>query len=276
VVADSHSAAADPRVTPHLDRANGLKLWQLISVGVDQYQLDPWKQRGIPVANVAGSTSAVALAECAFMLLLMVVKQFPATQEMLRSGLLGWPVAPELQGMTVGIIGFGASGTEFARRAHSFGMQVHAVDVRPISDDEARVAELTWHGNISSLKEMLGRVDAVSLHASLTPSSRHIINAETLKAMRPGAFIVNVARGGLIDQGALTDALRTGHLGGAGLDVFESEPPQLTDPIFALPNVVSLPHVAGVTRGTSRRRMAFVAENIDRVARGVAPLSIVG
>ncbi|MDE0298985.1 MAG: hypothetical protein OXN17_10160 [Candidatus Poribacteria bacterium] len=119
---------------------------------------------------------------------------------------------------------------------------------------------------------MLAESDVVSLHLHLNDKTRHTIDARRLRLMKPTAFFINVARGALVDESALEAALVEGWIGGAGLDAFGREPPDVTSPIFSLPNVIATPHTSGTTDGTSRRRAQASAENVDRIAAGLEPL----
>jgi phosphoglycerate dehydrogenase-like enzyme len=190
----------------------------------------------------------------------------------LRAGRYYQPMGRELEGLRLAIIGFGASGREVARRAASFGLRVGAIDVRDVGADEAREYHLEFAGKPDDLDRTLAGADIVSLHLHLNAETRGLIDARRLALMKPTAYLINVARGALVDEAALAEALRAGRLGGAGLDVFSQEPPDMGAPLFSLPNVVATPHIAGMTDGTSRRRAQCAADNVDRVAAGLEPL----
>jgi phosphoglycerate dehydrogenase-like enzyme len=266
VVIDFIMACRDEELA---DRARQVRLWQVYGVGLDGLARQHWREAGIPVCNCPGSTSATALAECAMMLTLMVVRRYPSAQISLRAGVLGQPVAPELDGMILGIVGFGASGRELAVRARPFGMRIHALDELVITGDMKAAYGLEWTGGPGDLDDLLRVSDVVALHVPLTDATSHLIDGRALSLMKPGAHLVNVARGGLVDQNALAAALTEGRIAGAGLDVFELEPPPLDDPFFASPNLVILPHTAGVTHKTAHQRAAFIVHNIENVARGL-------
>jgi phosphoglycerate dehydrogenase-like enzyme len=214
----------------------------------------------------------VALAECAMMFILMLTRKFPLTQTGLKAGRFYSPLGTELVGLKLGIVGFGASGQELARRALPFGLKISAIDIRDIGPDEVRDYGLQFTGKPDDLDRVIADVDILSVHLHLNKDTRHIIDARRLALMKPTAFLVNVARGALVDEAALTEALAAGHIGGAGLDVYSQEPPDVHAPIFGLPNVVATPHIAGVTDGTSRKRARCCADNVDRVAAGLEPL----
>jgi len=268
-----HGGHSDDHMRQLADRLEGkLRLWQILGTGIDKFDMDYWRTRKIPVANTPGQFSSVALAECALMFILMLARKFSVTQANLKTHTMYEPMGMELEGLKLGLIGFGASGRELARRALPFGMKPLAIDVRDIGADEVREFGLGFAGKPADMDRVIAESDVLSLHLHLNPETRHIIDARRLGLMKPTAFLINVARGALVDESALQDALVAGRLGGAGLDVFGKEPPDMNDPIFNLPNVVATPHISGVTNGTSRRRAQCVADNIDRIAAGLEPL----
>ena len=255
------------------DIAEGnVRLWQILGTGIDHFELDYWRAKKIPVANTPGPFSAVALGECAMMFILMLARQYPVTQTNLKAGEMYVPMGMELEGMKLGIVGFGASGKELARRALSFGMRITAIDIRDVGADEVREFGVEFVGKPGELDKVLAESDIVSLHLHLNDETRHTIDARRLRLMKPSAFLINVARGALVDEAALEAALVEGQIGGAGLDVFSQEPPDVTSPIFGLPNVIATPHISGTTNGTSRRRAQAAAENVGRIAAGLEPL----
>jgi D-3-phosphoglycerate dehydrogenase / 2-oxoglutarate reductase len=255
-----------------LDAAATARLWQVLGTGLDHFDLDYWRARRMPVANCPGTFSAVALAELACLFMLMLARRLPEAGECLRAGRYHQPLGRELEGLKLGIVGFGASGRELARRAVGFGLRPRAIDVREVGADEAREFGLDFVGPPADLDGVIAEADVLSLHLHLTDETRGLIDARRLGLLKPTAYLINVARGALVDEAALAEALRAGRLGGAGLDVFANEPPDLSGPLFNLPNVVATPHIAGMTTGTSRRRAQCVADNVDRVAAGLEPL----
>ena len=255
------------------DIAEGkVRLWQILGTGIDHFELDYWRAKKIPVANTPGPFSAVALGECAMMFILMLARQYPVTQANLKAGQMYVPMGLELEGLKLGIVGFGASGKELARRALPFGMRILAIDIRDVEADEVREFGVEFVGKPGELDKVLAESDIVSLHLHLNDETRHTIDARRLRLMKPSAFLINVARGALVDEVALEAALVEGRIGGAGLDAFSQEPPDATSPIFSLPNVIATPHISGTTDGTSRRRAQAAAENVDRIAAGLEPL----
>ncbi len=255
--------------------AGKVRLWQILGTGFDHFDLDYWRSKNLPVANCPGAFSAVALAECAIMFMLMLARQYPVTQTNLKQGNLYRPVGMELDGLNLGIIGFGASGRELARRAMPFGLRISAIDIRDIGSNEVSEFGLAFAGKPKDLDSVIATSDFLSLHLHLNEETRHIIGARRLRLMKSTAFLINVARGALVDESALIEVLAEGRIAGAGLDVFGQEPPDLDSAIFSLPNVIATPHISGATDGTSRKRAAAAAENVDRIAAGLEPLYLI-
>jgi len=258
-----------------LDVARGARLWQCLSTGLDHFDLDYWRSKRMPVANTPGPFSATALAECAFMLMLMLARRYPEARQNFASRIMNVPMGSELAGKSLGLIGFGASGREVAKRAVAFGMSVSAVDVRPIPLEEAQHFGVAGIAAISGLEALVSQADYLSLHVPLDSSTRHILDRSRIHQMKPTACVINVARGALIDEEALQEALVEKTIAGAGLDVFSHEPPDPDNPIYLLPNVILTPHIAGSTKETSQRRALAAAENVDRIAEGLEPKFIV-
>jgi phosphoglycerate dehydrogenase-like enzyme len=255
--------------------AAGVKLWQVTTNGLDKVPVDYFLQLGLPLANTPGPQSAVALAEHALFFMFCLAKNIRVSQRAILAGAHDAMINEDLEGRTLGILGLGASGRELARRAVGLDMRVVAVDIAPVPEAAWRGLGVAWCGGLEQLPQLLAEADYVSLHTPLTAQTRHLIDREALRQMKPTACVVNIARGGIIDEAALIEALQAGKLGGAGLDVFEVEPPALDNPLLHMDNVIATPHRAGVTWGTARRRGAAAAENAARVARGEAPLYLV-
>jgi phosphoglycerate dehydrogenase-like enzyme len=250
----------------------GVALWQVIGMGLDHTEVDHILGRGMRLANTPGQFSAIALGEHALFLLLCFAKRFRELEENVRTGVLWHPLTDELPAQTLGIVGLGASGRELALRAKAMGMRIVAVDPVDVSEDVLAEHGVEWFGDTDRLDDLLRESDYVSLHVPLNSRTRHLIDREKLALMKPSAVLINVARGALVDEEALVDCLREGRLRGAGLDVFSQEPLPADSPFLALENVIATPHVAGVTRGTSRRRAAVAVENAARVDEGLDPL----
>jgi phosphoglycerate dehydrogenase-like enzyme len=173
----------------------------------------------------------------------------------------------ELDGRSLGIVGLGASGRQLAHRARAFGMRILAIDIRPIEEDVLAKLQPEFIGDAADLDQVVADCDFLSLHLPLTASTRHTLDARRIGLMKPTACVINVARGALVDEQALHQALLEQRIGGAGLDAFADEPPDPSRPVYQLPNVYVTPHIAGSTDGTSRKRAAFAADNLDRYAR---------
>jgi D-3-phosphoglycerate dehydrogenase len=223
----------------------------------------------VAVVHAPGSNSQ-AVAEHALMLMLACVKRTRAIDRMTRNG--DWRARfevhnTELGGKTLGIVGIGNVGRRVARFAGGLGMRVLAYDPYvPADEVRARGAE-----PMPSLEAMLPEVDVLTCHTPLTPETRHVINEKTLALLRPGAIFVNTSRGPVHEERAVFEALVRGHLGAAGLDVFEQEPSPVDNPIFSLENVVCSSHVAGVTREAHRTAALQVTGEMLRVLRGERP-----
>src|SRR5260364_388417 len=216
---------------------------------------------------VAGTANSPSVAEQALFMMLSLAKRANEMHAMVRDGTwdsrLG--VLPfDLYGKTVLIIGFGRIGTRTAKRCQAMEMQVLVYDpYKPAADITAAGCE-----PVADLDAALPRADFVSIHCPKTPETIGLFNAARLRLMKPTAYLINTARGGLIDEAALYDALSSGRLAGAGLDVFEQEPPPVGHALHALPNVIMAPHVAGVTREAVDRMSEQTARNILSVLDG--------
>ncbi len=241
-----------------------LRVVSSCSVGVDHIDVAALTRRGIPLGHTP-HVLVEATADLAFALLLSAARRLPEGEQFMRAGL--WTPArrwepdfllgKDLHGATLGLIGLGAIGQAVARRAQGFGLRV--LGWTP-SGRQVPGVESAGFG------EVLEQADFLSLHLALTPQTRHIIDAAALARMRADAILVNTARGPLIAETALVDALRNRRLGGAALDVYEQEPVAADHPLLSLPNVVVAPHIGSATRGT-RTRMAQLA--VDNLLAGL-------
>jgi phosphoglycerate dehydrogenase-like enzyme len=250
----------------------GVKLWQVLGTGLDHTDVAYILKKGIPLANTPGQFSSIALAEHALFLMLLFAKKFNESQRSVHNQFLCEPMNEELHGKTLGLLGFGASGRELAMRAKVIGMRIMAIEVTDIPPSVQEQHGLAFCGKPAELPRLLAESDYLSVHMPLTTATRHMLDAAALSAMKPNAVVINVARGGIIDEEALAEALQTGRIRGAGLDVFPKEPVDPNHPLLRLPNVVATPHVAGVTFGTSYRRAQAVIANVERVAQGLPAL----
>ncbi|TDH57999.1 lactate dehydrogenase [Dankookia rubra] len=256
-------------------RAPKLKLMQLLSAGYDTVDIEAARGAGIPVCNNGGANST-AVSEHAILLMMAVARRLVWQHESVAAGRwrgndLAGTKLYELRDKTLGIIGLGAIGKKVARLANAFGMTVHYYDIRRVSEAE----EDALHVRFKLMGEILRNADIVSLHVPLTPASRHMIGAAEIAQMKPTAYLVNTCRGPVVDEAALIAALTDGRIAGAGLDVFDQEPPPADNPLFRLKNVVLTPHFAGPTWDNQQARFRNAFDNCQRVARGEKPLWVI-
>lgn len=253
-------------------RMPNLRLIVKHGAGVDNIPIPACTQRGIWVTNTPGGANSTAVAEGAVTLMLAVLRRVREMDAVVREGRWDerWKTRlGDLTGAKVGLIGFGRIARACARICGAgFGAEVSAFDPLVSAGDMAAAGVRKV-----DFAELLAS-DVISIHVPLTPDTRNLIGAPELAQMHSRAMIVNTSRGGIIDEAALFDALSSGRIGGAGIDVFEAEPPPADHPLFTLPNIVLAPHVAGVTEG-SMKGMAFaVADVIDRVLAGEIPATL--
>jgi D-3-phosphoglycerate dehydrogenase / 2-oxoglutarate reductase len=224
--------------------AKNLKAVGRAGVGVDNVDVEAATRRGIVVMNTPGGNT-VSTAEHAFSLLVSVARKIPQADASVKSG--QWDrksfQGVELNGKTLAILGMGRIGTEVAKRALAFGMRVLAYDPY-LSEARAKTLQVEL---VENLEDALPHADFVTMHMPLTDETKHMLNAARLAKLKKGARIVNCARGGLIDEQALADALASGHVAGAAIDVFEQEPPAAENPLRHAPNVVFTPHLGAST-----------------------------
>jgi len=251
-----------------------LKLVQLLSAGYDNVDLEAARRARVPLSNNGGA-NAISVAEHALMLMLTVYRKVIWQHGSVSGG--RWrgngpaPRMYELYDKTLGIVGFGTIGKKVARLARAFGMHVQYFDIARLSEHEA-----DQHGvKFRLLRELLRSSDVVSLHVPLNDSTRHMIGGEELALMKPTSIIVNTSRGPVIDEVALHATLSAGRIFGAGLDVFDQEPPPSNNPLFRLDNVVLTAHFAGPTWDNHVARFRNAFDNVQRVARGEAALWVV-
>lgn len=256
------------------DASGGVKLWQVLGNGIDHFDLEYWRSKNISVANCPGELTGIPLAECAVMFMLMLSRRWHEAQRNLKSGRLYEPLGLELHGKVLGIVGFGYSGRELARRSAAFGMHIRAIDIREIGANEKREFGIEFAGAPEQLDQVIPAVDFLSLHLHLTEQTQHILDERRIRLMKPTAYLINVSRGALVDQQALYRCLQEGQPAGAGMDVFSPEPVSPDNPLLHLPNVVATNHISGNTDATSRRRAMFAATNVDRIAAGLQPLGL--
>lgn len=253
--------------------ARNLKWVHFVSTGIDQHPFLPALiERGVRLTTSAG-TNGEPVGQTAICGLLMLARGFPrwidAQRRRAWEPMRGSAVPRDLRGQTVSIIGLGTIGVTVARFCQALGMHVIGVRRRPMQSGDP-VDEMH---TLAALPEVLPRCDWLVLACPLTDETRHLVNARTLALLPKGAHIINVARGGVADQQALTDALQSGHLGGAYLDVFEKEPLPSDSPLWNLPNVLVTPHNASASAGNEQRAAEVFLTNLARWARGETMLN---
>ena len=242
-------------------QASGLQWLHTFSAGVDHPVFGMFTDRGVQLTTSSGA-SAAPIAQTALMYLLM-----------LSRGMESWRVAQAehrwdprpivvLDGLTLGVIGMGPIGLEVIRLAETMGMRAIGMRRRVLGHEPCE----TWE--LSRLHELAGIADALVLAVPLTTDTRHLVDASVLAAMRPGAWLVNIARGEVVDEDALIDSLRSGHLGGAGLDVFTTEPLPESSALWDLPNVIVTPHSSGTSQRTYQRAVDIFTDNLGRFVAG--------
>lgn len=254
-------------------RSPRLRLVQQYGAGLDSVDIPAATRSGVYVANVpsAGTGNAESVAELALFFMLALARKYPRAQECLQQKMLGTPMGQALKGRTAAIIGYGGIGQEVARRLAGFAMKILAVSRR---GPKAGDVPVDFHGGSHALHEVLRQADFVIVAPPLNDETRGLIGAAELACMKSGAFVINVARGPVLDYSALLAALKEGRIAGAGLDVFWYEPFDPADPIFAY-NVIATPHIGGATDLSLRGIAKRVAENVNRVRRGEQPLHCV-
>ena len=243
-----------------IDASPSLRVISSISVGVDHIDLEAAELREIPVGHTPGVLDETT-ADLAFALMLGAARRIPEADRFVREG--RWTAdrrwAPDmllgvdLHGAVLGVIGLGAIGRAVAKRAGGFGMRVVG-----FTRSGRRVPGV----ESVSLPELLKQSDFVTVHVALTPETRGLLGEREIAAMKPGAVLINSARGGIVDEAALARALFDGHLAAAGLDVFEDEPLSETSPLLAAPNLVLAPHIGSASIATRRRMAALAVDNL--------------
>ncbi|HZC37398.1 MAG TPA: hydroxyacid dehydrogenase, partial [Sphingomicrobium sp.] len=249
-----------------LEASGDMKVVTRIGVGYDAVDVSALSKRKVPLM-VAGTANSPSVAEQALFMMLTLAKRAQEMHAMVKDGTWADRLGAlpfDLYGKTVLIIGFGRIGTRTAKRCQAMEMNVLVYDpFKPPSEITAAGCEA-----VPDLEAALPRADFVTIHCPKTPETIGFFNAAKLKRMKPTAYLINTARGGIVDERALHDALVSGKLAGAGLDVFEIEPPPVGQPLHALPNVIMAPHVAGVTVEAVSRMSEQTARNILSVLDG--------
>ncbi|TVR25238.1 MAG: D-2-hydroxyacid dehydrogenase [Ilumatobacter sp.] len=231
------------------------------SAGVDHPVFQSFMARGVTVTTSSGS-SASPIAQTVMMYLLALTRDLPGWLRAQAEHRWEARGIRELDGLTIGVVGMGPIGQEIARLGQAFGM--HAIGMRrTVTGDEPCE---TW--TFDRLHELAGAVDVLALAVPLTEETRGLVDASVFAAMRPGSLFVNIARGEVVDEPALIEALRTGHLAGAGLDVFTNEPLEAESPLWDMPDVIITPHSSGTTQRSNERATDIFVDNLARRAAG--------
>ncbi|MDR1579126.1 MAG: phosphoglycerate dehydrogenase [Synergistaceae bacterium] len=258
---DGYLAGLDFVTARVVESCEKLKVISRYGVGVDRVDIDAASRRGIAVCNTPG-VNAEAVADLALGLILSVARRIPVLDRLTKDGKWTRSTGIELSGKTIGILGLGAIGKAVAKRASGFSMRVVAFD--PYMDEAyARangIETADFNGTVNNS-------DILSLHLPLNDETRHVINGEVMSGMKQGAIIINAARGGLIDEHAACELLKSGHLGGLGLDAYEEEPPAAS-PLFTMDNVVATPHIGAHTREATANMASLAVSNLIDVISG--------
>jgi D-3-phosphoglycerate dehydrogenase len=262
---DGYIAGLDTIDRHALTAADRLKVIARYGVGVDAVDLDACREKGIVVTNTPGA-NASSVAELTLALILSLARQIPEAVSATRQGSFPRLTGISLAGKTIGLLGLGAIGKDVARRLVGFECHILAVDPR------AENTFIEQYGvQLSTLAELLAISDFVSLHLPLLPETRLMVNDEFLCRMKPGAYLINTARGELVDEAALQRALQSGHLRGAALDVFIQEPPDPGHPLLKLKQVIAVPHLGAQTDGATNAMGWMALNDCLAVLRGEEP-----
>ena len=256
-----------------LRAARNTRLVQLLAAGYDSMNLELMKELEVPCANNGGANS-YAVADHALLLMLSLYRRLVQSDQSVRMGTWNAPIDGrntfEMAEKLVGVIGIGNIGRKVARRVQGFDARVQYYDKYPLSREQDVELDLAR----VSLDELFRTSDIITCHTPLTRETRHIVSGEHIAMMKPSAVLINTSRGPVVDETALTEALRQGRIAGAGLDVFEKEPVDPDNPLLKMDNVVVTAHSAGTTWNTWYRRAEFAYRNMERVWRGEAPTAI--
>ncbi len=257
-----------------IDKAPGLKIVANCAVGFNNIDLAYARLKGIMVTNTPGVLTETT-AELTLALILAVLRRIPQADRLTRSGgFMGWALdfwlGKDLAGAQLGILGFGRIGRAVARRASAFGAKILYYDPVRLGPVEER----SFEAGYLPLDDLLKTVDILTIHAGLTPQTHHLISRERLSLMKKDAVLVNLARGPIVDEKALAEALTAGRLWGAGLDVYEREP-EIEAQLLTLDNVVLLPHIGSATYATRLRMAMTAARNLVQGMRGERPDNLV-
>jgi D-3-phosphoglycerate dehydrogenase len=264
--ADAVIAGAEPYPKNVIEALPKLRVIARSGVGFDAIDLAACDRAGIAVLTTPG-VNHHSVAEHTFALLFGIARDFPMADRRVRDGKWKRTNGPRVMGSTIGIVGLGRIGQAVATRAIGVGLKVLAYEPQPYREflKQWPAVELT------SLDDLLARSDYVSIHSPLTPETRHLINRDTLAKMKKGSVLINTARGGLVDEAALCEALASGHLRAAGLDVFEVEPLPLSSPLLKFDNVLFAGHTAGMDNESKFDTFQMCAESLVELHSGGWP-----
>ena len=260
------------RVGAEVIQAGTFRLVQQWGAGLEGVDVDAARRKGVFVANVpATGGNAESVAEHAMLLTLALLRDLPKAQTHVRTGVLGAPLGKLLAGRTVCLYGLGAIALPLAKRLRAFDVNLIGIS-RQVTTEKIAQFHLSRCFSVDERDKAFAVTDVLVLCMRYTEEMRGMLGARELAALRPGAYVINVARGGVVNGKALYAHLHSGHLAGAGLDVFWQEPLPTDDPILTLPNVIATPHVGGVTESSFGMIADVIAENIERLRRGQSPL----
>ena len=261
-------AGTEPYTPRVFEAAPDLKIIARTGVGYDAIDVDAATAHGVAVAPTPGANHH-SVAEAAVGLIVAALRRFAFADRQMRT--TGWnprPYGVELRNKTVGVVGTGLIGKEVVRRLQGWDVTILVSDI--VTDEQFAQQ---YGARYVELPELFREADAITLHAPLLPSTRHMVNEQTLRSMKPTAYLVNTARGPLVDEQALARALRANWIAGAALDVFETEPLPQDSPLLQLDNITLTQHVAGVTYESMRAMTAMAVESVARVLRGEPPVA---
>ncbi|MFB4165095.1 2-hydroxyacid dehydrogenase [Alteribacillus sp. JSM 102045] len=261
--ADAFLVATEKISGSTIEKAENLKFIQKTGVGVDNIDVETASKKGIPVANTPGMNAA-GVAELTILLTLALYRKLPYVHEQTTSG--NWPMwsvrtsSFEMEGKTHGLIGLGNIGKEVAKRSQAFGTSILYFDKLRLSKEEETKRNLTY----VSLNTLIKESDILSVHVPLLPETRHIIGNRELKTMKSSAILVNVSRGGTVDEKALAEALQYKKIAGAAVDVWEEEPVPKENPLLSMEEVIATSHIGAGTKDTLNKVLGTAFQNIER------------
>jgi len=259
---DGYIAGLDNINRAVLEAADQLQVVARYGVGTDRVDLEAARELGIVVTNTPGA-NAVSVAELTLALILNLVRPVISASEQTRSG--GWPRTSglTLEGKTIGLLGLGAIGKEVAKRLHGFACRLLAYEVLP-----DKIFAAGYNVSLVTLDELLAGSDILSMHIPVLPQTRQLVNTSFLARMKEGSYLINTARGELVDEQALFEAITSGHLAGAALDAFAQEPPGAENALLRLPQVIPTPHMGAHTDGATNAMGWMALRNCLAVLKG--------